>query len=138
MKKIIKIIPILSLLFCLCFSFVAQAGFLDGNAIQRMNENTGQVQMGAGYDAGVNLGEAVAIAIKGFLSLLGVIFVILIIISGFNWMTASGDEEKIKKATSTIRSAIIGLLIVVAAYSITYFVFANLPGADGGASPATF
>ena len=46
-------------------------------------------------------------------------------------MTAAGDEEKIKKATNTIRSAIIGLLIIIAAYSITYFVFQNLPGASG-------
>ncbi|HRH32923.1 MAG TPA: hypothetical protein PK720_02150 [bacterium] len=138
MKKI-KIILSGLILSVICLSQLtsyAQAGFLDGNAIQRMNENTGKVQMGAGYDSDVKLGEAVAIAIKGFLSLLGVIFVILIIISGYNWMTASGDEEKIKKATSTIRSAIIGLLIVVAAYSITYFVFANLPGSDDGAHGA--
>jgi amino acid transporter len=57
------------------------------------------------------------------LSLLGVIFLILMIWSGYNWMTAGGEEEKIKKAQSTIKRAIIGLIIVVSAYAISYFVF---------------
>lgn len=131
-KKVLKISLEIFIVFnfLLSYNIGQAAGFLDGNLSDSIESKTDQIQMGAGYDPGVNLGDAVAIAIKGFLSLLGVIFVILIIISGFNWMTASGDEEKIKKATSTIRSAIIGLLIVVAAYSITYFVFANLPGAS--------
>jgi cytochrome bd-type quinol oxidase subunit 2 len=127
-KKILKISLEIFLVFAflLSYNFGQAAGFLDGNLSDSIEGKTDQIQIAAGYNPGIELGDAVAIAIKGFLSLLGVIFVILIIISGYNWMTASGDEEKIKKATSTIRSAIIGLLIVVAAYSITYFVFANL------------
>lgn len=113
------------------------AQFLDQNAVDALNNNTQVIQQSAGYDAGITLGQAVAFMIRGFLGLLGIIFIILIIIAGYNWMTASGDEEKIKKATSTIRSAIIGLLIIVAAYAITYFVFSNLPGAGSGSAPST-
>lgn len=110
----------------------SQGGFLDSNAVGKINNNIGVVQRQAGYDPNMSLGEVVAVAIRGFLGLLGVIFVILIIIAGYNWMTAGGDEEKIKKAGATIRSAIIGLIIVVAAYAITYFVFSNLPGSGVG------
>ncbi len=132
MKNAIKkYLGAISFLLILLFATTTQAAFLDESVIEKMNENTGFVQDTAGFDANVTLGEAVAMVIKGFLGLLGIIFIILILIAGYNWMTASGDEEKIKKATSTIRSAVIGLLIIVAAYAITYFVFENLPGASG-------
>lgn len=110
----------------------AQAALLSGNALQGLNDNTSAVQESAGYDASATIGSVVAMVIKTFLSLLGVIFVVLLIIAGFNWMTAAGDEEKINKAKDTIKAAIIGLIIIVAAYSITYFVFDNLPGSGGG------
>ncbi|MDD4901602.1 MAG: pilin [Patescibacteria group bacterium] len=61
--------------------------------------------------------------ITAVLGLLGVIFIALLIYAGFQWMTAEGNEEKIDKAKQTITRAIIGLVIVIAAYSITYFVF---------------
>lgn len=128
-----KFFIIIVLFFLSSFNFVsAQGGFLDANAVGKINNNIGTVQTQAGYRPDLTLGEVVAVVIRGFLGLLGVIFIILIIIAGYNWMTARGDEEKITKATSTIRSAIIGLLIIVAAYAITYFVFANLPGSSGG------
>ena len=110
---------------------ISHAQILNSDVVQKIDENVVSVQAQAGYDPDLSLGAVVATMIKGFLGLLGVIFIILIVIAGYNWMTAAGDEEKIKKATSTIRSAIIGLLIIIAAYSITYFVFQNLPGAGG-------
>ena len=126
-----KILKFSSTIFILFFSFLnlAHAGFLSGNTAESLRDNADKVQESAGFNASLTLGGVVALIIKGFLGLLGVIFIILIVLAGYNWMTAAGDEEKIKKATSTIRSAIIGLLIIIAAYSITYFVFANLPGA---------
>ena len=85
--------------------------------------------------AGKNdVASIVGIVIQAFLGLLGVIFLVFILYAGFNWMTAGGDEEKVKKAGETIRRAIIGLIIVVSAYAITYFVFKYMPwGAGGGA-----
>ncbi len=112
-----------------------QAAFLSGNASQQLQDNTNLVGNGAGYDQAMTLGGTIAVVIKAFLGLLGMIFIILILIAGFNWMTAAGEEEKIKKATATIRAAVIGLLIIVAAYAITYFIFQNLPG---GGSQGTF
>ena len=60
--------------------------------------------------------------IKIFLSLLGVIFVALMLYGGFLWMTARGNQEQVTKAKELITSAVIGLIIVIAAYAITYFV----------------
>jgi hypothetical protein len=75
-----------------------------------------------------SLAGIIQIVISAFLGLLGIIFLVLIIYSGFNWMTAGGDEEKVTKAKQTLTQAVIGLIIIIAAYSITYFVFSILPG----------
>lgn len=70
--------------------------------------------------------EIVSLVITIGLSLLGVIFLILMIYGGFLWMTAAGDEGKVDSAKSIIKNSIIGMIIVVAAYAISYFVISKL------------
>lgn len=60
-----------------------------------------------------------------FLSILGIIFIILIIYAGYSWMTAEGDETKVTKAKDTLRRAIIGLIIILSAYAIYLFLWNN-------------
>lgn len=74
----------------------------------------------------------IAVAIQAFLGLLGVIFLVLMITAGYKWMTASGNEEKMTEAKETIWRAVIGLIITVSAYAITYFVFNSLNWFGGG------
>jgi len=83
---------------------------------------------GAGYDTNdaVDAYSIISLAITTALSLLGVIFLVLMIYAGYNWMTARGEEEKVTKAKDTIMRAIIGLIIVVAAYAISTFVISKL------------
>lgn len=75
--------------------------------------------------------QIIQYVISAFLGLLGIIFLVLIIYAGYNWMTAQGDEDKVTKAKDTLQRAVIGLIIIIAAYSITYFVFSSLPGGPG-------
>ncbi len=56
------------------------------------------------------------------LSLIGVLFLVLMIYGGFRWMIARGNDTEIEKAKHLIEAAIMGLIIVVAAYAITTFV----------------
>ncbi len=79
---------------------------------------------------------AINILINAALSLLGVIFIILIILAGFKWMTSSGDAKKVEEARENIKNAVIGLVVVLAAYAITKFVFDALicSGSDGSAN----
>lgn len=68
----------------------------------------------------------IGIVILSALSLIGVIFLILMIYGGYLWMTAAGADEKIKKSQSLISSAVIGLVIVVAAYAISSYIMTSL------------
>jgi len=56
------------------------------------------------------------------LSFVGVLFFILMIYAGILWMTAQGNEQQVKKARDLLINAIIGLIIVLAAYAITSFI----------------
>lgn len=80
------------------------------------------------------IGSIMATIIQAFLGLLGIIFLILVITAGYKWMNASGNEEKVTEAKDTIFRAVIGLIITVGAYAITYFVFNAMDwgGAGGG------
>ena len=76
--------------------------------------------------------ETVANIINILLGFLGVIAVIIIIVAGFQWMTAGGNEEKIAGAKKMLGAAIIGLVIILAAYAIAQFVVGNLINETGG------
>lgn len=67
------------------------------------------------------------------LAMVGVLFFILMIYAGIKWMTARGNEDQSKKALDTITAAIIGLIVVVASYAITQFVFRSV-GSGGGSA----
>lgn len=57
------------------------------------------------------------------LGVLGTIATILIFYAGFLWMTAAGDDDQIGKSKSIMTAAIIGLVVILASYSIsTFFV----------------
>ena len=76
----------------------------------------------------LTLPQIVGNVIGTALSLIGVIFFALTIYGGFQWMTARGNEETTKKALHTITAAIIGIIIVLASYAITSFVFRSVEG----------
>lgn len=77
-----------------------------------------------GYDTSGNtdIYQIIGTVVNSILGLLGVIFIVLIVYAGIQWMTAEGDEAKVEKAQTTMRNAIIGLIIIVAAYAISFFI----------------
>ncbi len=55
-------------------------------------------------------------------SFVGLVFFILIIYAGIQWMTAQGNSSQVEKAKDAIIKAIVGLVIVMASYGITFFI----------------
>ncbi len=60
------------------------------------------------------------------LGFLGIIAVVIILLGGFKWMTAGGNEEKVEEAQKLIKAGIIGLIIILAAWGIASFVINSL------------
>lgn len=72
------------------------------------------------------IGDVVAQVILVFFSLLGIIFVCFMVYGGFKWMTAAGNPENVKSAQKLIIDAIIGMLILMAASFISYWVLQTI------------
>lgn len=80
---------------------------------------------------GVNLGAKdprtmAAQIINVILTLLGIVAVVIVLLGGFKWMTAGGNEEKVGEAKKLLGAGVIGLLIILAAWGITGFVLNEL------------
>lgn len=84
---------------------------------------------GAGYSDAVDPQVTIASVIKIFLGFVGSIFIVLVAMASYWFITARGREEKVEKAMSTLRRAIIGLFVVVLAYAITSFVTSGVQDA---------
>lgn len=79
----------------------------------------------------------VANVIRVAMGLLGIVAVVIILIGGFTWMTAGGNDEKVGEAKKWIFSGIIGLIIVLSAYAIASFVITNLLNATTAGNTGT-
>ncbi|MFA5048001.1 MAG: hypothetical protein WC516_03100 [Patescibacteria group bacterium] len=88
--------------------------------------NYGLDQAGS-WGLGTNdLQSTIKNVINILLGLLGIIAVLIILYGGFMWMTAAGNEDKVEKAKKLIISGIIGIIIILCAYTIAQFVIAGI------------
>lgn len=60
------------------------------------------------------------------LTFVGVLFFLLLIYSGYLWMTARGKEEQIDKAKRITREAVIGLILMITARLLTEFILSQI------------
>ena len=85
----------------------------------------------SGIDTSINevaLGQERPFTIAGQIinwafGLLGIIFLVLIMYGGFLWMTARGNEEQVTKSKNILKTALIGLVIILASYGIAQFIY---------------
>lgn len=82
----------------------------------------------AGYEESRDVYELIGTIISAGLGLIAILFFGLALYAGMRWMTAHGNEQHVEKSKDTLRGAIIGLVIAVAAYAISTFVFTRLVG----------
>jgi len=76
----------------------------------------------AGYTLSAGFGDILSIILRIFLILLGVIFITLVVFGGELWLTSKGNPDQIKKAKEILSSAVIGLIIVMGGYAISFAV----------------
>lgn len=113
------------------FAQTANTGTIsaDANPLQMLEKvGTGGPDGAGPYNAADEntLPKTIGTIVNAALSLLGIIFVVLIIYAGYNWMTASGNEEAVSKAKKIITNSVIGLIIVLSAWSIWRFILFEL------------
>lgn len=84
--------------------------------------------IGAGADCasdsnnGVTVNKIIQVTLNILSILVGVTAVIMIMVSGFKYITAGGDASKVSSAKNTLVYAIIGIVVVALAQFIVQFV----------------
>lgn len=66
----------------------------------------------------LTIGGMVSGAISLILIVVALIFFFILVIGGLRWITSGGDEKKVAAARAQITNALIGLVIVFAAWAI--------------------
>lgn len=110
--------------------FFANVAFAQNDSSYGLNATAGAAGLKK-YDPNVSvlIGNVIGTA----LSLVSVIFFILAVYGGFRMMLARGQEDEFTKGRDILIHATVGLIIILASYAITSFVFQSVgPGSGGG------
>jgi len=127
-KKILNSLIILSIFLSISLTTLLSSQANAASSFLEKQEGFGSVGSGPiakAFDEDSNPHSPQEIAIrliKVFLTFLGVIFLALIMLGGFKWMTSEGNDDTVKRAKATISRAIIGIIIILASYAITNFI----------------
>jgi lysylphosphatidylglycerol synthetase-like protein (DUF2156 family) len=115
--------------FTVMFAFLIFPVLVFAGNPESPTEKLRQVGGDSGYNVtptATSLPVTVGKVISSILSLLGVIFLALMVYAGFLWMIAAGNEDKVTRSKDTMRRAVIGLVIVVASYALSQFIVLTL------------
>src|SRR3989344_7687855 len=129
MKKFFFLVLVFFALAIPAFSFAALASCPDSVGLC----DTAQSANLGNNDITVFVGNI----IKAVLSILGAIILIFILYGGYLWLASGGNEQMITKAKGILTNAAIGLIIVLAAYSITTFIMRGITGTINSSSTST-
>ncbi|MBI2637140.1 MAG: hypothetical protein HYW81_03025 [Parcubacteria group bacterium] len=69
--------------------------------------------------------------INVILGFVGIIFFIQLFWAGFRWMSSGGNEEVVTEARQTIKTAVIGMVVVFAAFVVTNFTLNQIGSITG-------
>lgn len=125
-KKIYYLILCVVFLFIMsCFLVVEAVGAQDDfwSASKHLT-NIGQKVNLVGED--VDMPTTIGRIINGILGFLGVACMGFIIYGGLRLMTAGGNDEVVQQARQTIKWALIGLIVVIGAYALSYYVVSEV------------
>lgn len=95
-----------------------------------------EVNVGLEYGEQIGLGSndpriVIAKIVRVALGFLGILAVSLIMYAGWIWMSSEGNEEDVNRAKSILKNAIIGLIIVLSAFSIVSFILNKMLESTG-------
>jgi len=125
MKKIMKNVAALFMLSMIALPMVVSAQSSNVNDLLwggQEEEVGSSLGLGEGSDPRVMAANIINI-ILGFL---GIIAVVIILLGGFKWMTAAGNEDQVGEARKLMSAGVVGLLIILASWGIARFVINQL------------
>ncbi|MFA6215829.1 MAG: hypothetical protein WC768_04650 [Patescibacteria group bacterium] len=116
----------------LIFLFSPQIICAQGEDIKAVTDGLKLSADGAGLSTNTtDLPKILGSAINYLFGIIGVIFLTIILVGGYQWMTAGGSEEKVGKAKGFIVNGINGMIVIFLAYALVYTILFALKGSTG-------
>ncbi|MBI3290913.1 hypothetical protein HYZ76_01365 [Candidatus Falkowbacteria bacterium] len=133
-KLSIKLILVASLITSFIFSKQALAA--GAEITEGLNKTAESAALSTGGGSGTgNLANFVGGVINVSFGLIAAIFVTIILVGGYQWMTSSGNEEGITIAKKRIVNGLFGLVIVFTAYALVFIISLALGRSIGEIAP---
>ncbi len=132
LKKSLNIIIIISFIMLSAYALLLPVSVkADANSLLWANQ-LGNISsnIGLGNQDPRIIAAQIINVILGFL---GIIAVVIILLGGFKWMTAGGNEDKVGEAKNLMFAGFVGLVIILASWGLAKFVVNMLYNATGGA-----
>jgi len=119
-KKILKHLVVFAMLSLLALPMVTMA--------QNIDVGINEITEGFNGEGLSNTDPRIIVAriINVAMLFLGIIAVVIILLAGFKWMTAAGNEDKVGEARKLMGAGVIGLVIVLSAWGIATFLLDRL------------
>jgi len=117
-KKLIIIIALFAVLAIFNPVLAQTYNFANNSGLNKAGDT-------AGYDTGSSatpVEGVISQVLYTVLGLVGIIFFGYLVYGGYIWMTARGNEERVRQATDTLINSIIGLVVTLGAYTISYYL----------------
>ena len=70
----------------------------------------------------LEVSQIVGLVVNIFLVVAGIVFFFILVMGGIRWIMSQGDETKVKEARDQVTNALIGLVIVFAAWALTTLI----------------
>jgi TRAP-type C4-dicarboxylate transport system permease small subunit len=130
MKKIARNFVFLMVVVQFCFFYFT--GIVYASSVAELSN---QFLVNTGTAAGFNTNNAmsddslkssIAGLINIVLSFIGLVFFILMLYGGIRWMTSAGNQKSIEDAKGILTNAVIGLIITVLSWAISFFILQSL------------
>jgi len=128
-QKVVKILKYIAAPFALILPYAALAQ----NRVQGGLENSQlrQVFGSGGLTSSQDLTGLIINIIRIMLFFAGAIAVVFVIIGGYFYMTAQGNEEQAEKGKKTLINAAIGIIVIILSYVIISVVVNLVTGSSG-------
>lgn len=121
-EKIFSFSFILTKMFWASFALAGDKGMLGNRALTGL-DNTAK---GVGFNTvDPNKRSFIIVLgtyVNGLLTIIGVLFMLLVMYGGFLWMTGAGNDERIRKGQKMIAGATIGISVIILARVIVMFI----------------
>lgn len=110
------------------FFFIVAPSALAQTTTENIRRNLGEAgkapfgATGSESVTSARIGPIIGNITKVALTFVGTITFLVFLYGGFLWLTAAGNDEQVKQAKKYLTNGAIGTVIIILAYSITFFI----------------